>query len=263
MGKALDGRNLGKGITQRKDGRYYARIRSNGKLIEMYDKNLEYLRARLNTVKGDNRCVSIGRGFTVEEWFEEWFDLYKAPVIKETSIAPMKNRVRNTILPYIGKKPLAELTNLEFQRVVSRLIMQNKISRSSIREAARRLDECFAAAVNNGLIQRNPAFGAAVPLDEKDVRERRFLSEEEIRIFLEEARDTWWYEMLYCMIHTGMRIGEISALCWSDIDWSNKRIKVRKNLATWYENGTKHESLTSPKTTNAYRVIPFMAEVET
>lgn len=44
MGKDLKGRNIGKGFSQRKDGRYEARCRMNGKSIHIYNMNLSQLK---------------------------------------------------------------------------------------------------------------------------------------------------------------------------------------------------------------------------
>ena len=44
MGKNLNGRELGKGLSQRKDGRYEARARVNGTDVHLYNMNLTKLK---------------------------------------------------------------------------------------------------------------------------------------------------------------------------------------------------------------------------
>ena len=51
MGKNRNGKNLGKGIRQRKDGRYEARVTVNGKTISLYDTNLRNLRKKFDAKK--------------------------------------------------------------------------------------------------------------------------------------------------------------------------------------------------------------------
>ena len=53
---------------------------------------------------------------------------------------------------------------------------------------------------------------------------------EEIKTFLDAAKNTRYYELFYIILNTGMRIGEITALCWSDIDFECRRIRVYKTL---------------------------------
>ena len=262
MGRSLDGKDLGKGITQRKDGLYYGRINILGKIKEFYDKDLGSLREKMMMARTVCGSPEVQGSQTVEDWFDTWFHIYKEPVVKESSIVPMRNRVKNTILPLIGRKPLNKLSNFEYQTAITYLIKENRIARRTIREVSSRMEECFGIAVNNGFMRSNPALGTVIPGDSKEVEERRWMSPEEITKFLRTAEGGWWYEMLYIMIHTGMRIGEISALCWEDIDWEGRCIKVRRNLATWYERGVKHEKLSTPKTVNGFRKIPFMGKVE-
>ena len=62
------------------------------------------------------------------------------------------------------------------------------------------------------------------------------------------------------MLLTGMRIGEVGGLQWEDIDFANRFIYVKRSLSYQYENGKKTMKLTSPKTENSVRKIPFFGE---
>lgn len=68
--------------------------------------------------------------------------------------------------------------------------------------------------------------------------------------------------MFYIMFLTGMRIGEVGGLMWSDIDFENKCIHINRSLSCQYEYGNKMLRLTEPKTHNSYRKIPFFGEAE-
>ena len=130
----------------------------------------------------------------------------------------------------------------------------------SVREATGILQNCVEAAMANGLMSINPVAGVIVPKCEKV--ERRVLSVEEQEIFLDYlARTKSWYEEMYqFMLLTGMRVGEVGGLQWEDIDFANKFIYVKRTLSYQYENGKKTMKLTSPKTENSVRKIPFFGE---
>ena len=50
---------------------------------------------------------------TLNEWFEEWFQTYKLPVVKETSVYPMKNKYYGSFGKYLGERRLADITNID------------------------------------------------------------------------------------------------------------------------------------------------------
>ena len=64
------------------------------------------------------------------------------------------------------------------------------------------------------------------------------------------------------MFLTGVRVGELGALRWSDIDFKNKVVHIRHSLSCQYYEGEKIEKLTAPKTVNSVRDIPFIGEME-
>lgn len=45
-----------------------------------------------------------------------------------------------------------------------------------------------------------------------------------------ETEYAWYYPMLKVMLLTGMRISEVVRLCWSDIDYDNDVIHIRRAL---------------------------------
>lgn len=111
MPKDLKGRELPKGIYQRKDGRYEARAMIHGNSIQLYNYNLKELKADFEKAKEQAR-QGINQKYaniTLNEWFEEWFTKYKIPQIKETSINPMRSRYYGTFGAIIGNKKVVDI----------------------------------------------------------------------------------------------------------------------------------------------------------
>ena len=262
MPKDLKGRELPKGIYQRKDGRYEARALINGIKIQLYNFNLKELKVEFEKRKeeakqGVDKKLS---NFTLNEWFEEWFARYKIPKIKETSITPMKTKYRANFGRLIGNMKVAEIRNMDIQDVINTMQREGKAT-SSMRDALGRVRECLESAKNNRIISENPCFDITVPW-ENVMKERRFLSQEEQNRFLQQVENNWYKEMFYIMFLTGMRIGEVGGLKWEDVDFKNKCININRSLSCQYESGVKTVRLTAPKTHNSYRKIPFMGEAE-
>lgn len=267
MGKDLKGKELGTGISQRKDGRYHARVTYKGQQIAMYGHNFQELKRRVTEAKEQiDKGLAQTELYTCNEWFETWFDTYKKPMVKPQSVAPMKRKVQNTFLKYIGDMKLGDLRSIDVQTALNELLAEGRIAPGSLSEALGRLRECFASAVNNRFMLTNPAFDISVPFSEGEQKERRWFSPEEISVFLDAAKDSWWYEMLYVAIFTGLRIGEIGGLKWKDIHWSTPDkpgyIEVNQALASNYEDGVKTLRLGSLKTANSHRKIPFFKDTE-
>lgn len=262
MGKDLKGKELGVGLRQRKDGRYEARLKVNGREQTIYSNSLTEIRKEYAKLKkaSEESLDYKKQGMTLNEWFNEWFDTYKAPHIKSTSIYPMKSKFNGSFGKYLGDKRLADIRNIDIQNVINQMQDEGRAI-SSMRDALGRVRECMESAKNNRIITINPCFDITIPWEKKAVR-RRFLSKNEQNLFLKIASDTWYKEMFYIMFLTGVRVGELGGLMWKDIDFEKKCIKIERSLSCQYEKGVKTQRITTPKTFNSYRTIPFMGEAE-
>ena len=113
------------------------------------------------------------------------------------------------------------------------------------------------SAVANFIIEVNPCLGIIVPSYAEIKEERRVLSTAEQRTFLNLTDNTFYKELYRFMLCTGLRVGELGALQWKDIDFKEGFINVKHNLRCQYQNGVKIMELTTPKTKNSFRKIPF------
>lgn len=262
MEKGLNGKELGTGIRQREGGRYEARATINGITIDLYNTDLKQLKIDFEEAKKQAR-MSIDtkrQQITLNEWFEEWFTKYKVPTIKSTSVFAMKSKYYNTFGNLIGTKKVVDIRNIDIQEAINAMQKQGRAS-SSMRDALGRVRDCLESAKHNRIISENPCFEISVPWENKQVL-RRFLSVNEQNLFLQTVENNWYKEMFYIMFLTGMRIGEVGGLKWSDVDFENECIHINQSLSCNYEKGVKKMCLTTPKTHNSYRKIPFMGEAK-
>lgn len=262
MGKDLRGKDLGRGYSQRRDKRYEARAMVNGVKICLYDMHLPTLKKRFEEEKAKvlREEKNLRPNLTLGEWFSEWFDHYKKPSLKsEVSKRAYHRKVSNTYIALIGDKKLEGISHMNMQNATNELL--NKFKARTIREALGVLRECLDIACMNGLIKVNPCININIINENEAVQERRVLDSREIKLFLEEVEHEYYNEAYQILLLTGMRIGEFSGLQWGDINFQNKTIKVQRSLSVGYVNGEKIEYLTSPKTANSYRTIPFFGNV--
>lgn len=263
MGKDLKGKNLGKGYSQRKDGRYEARAVINGIKIDIYDMNLSNLKKNFEIAKADvlRKEKNIRPNITLGEWYDEWFDKCKAPTLKsDVSRRTYDRKTRNTYIAIIGNKRVEDISQINIQSATQELVDKGYAERT-IKEALSVLRECMDVAIANHIIRVNPCISIKV-VNANVQKEKRVLSHEEQRLFLDEVKESYYYEAYAILLSTGMRIGEFSGLQWNDVDFKNKQIKINRSMQTAYIDGKKIEELTTPKTSNSYRSIPFFGDTE-
>ena len=121
MGKDLTGKELGKGITQRKDGTYMARyVDRYRKRRTFYDKNLKMLKIKLEKYNS-KYGMTIENGMTLQEWFKEFMSLYKEGRVKNTTLY----RIHQTFTPCkkhsICMMKLADIRGIHIQKLFNEL----------------------------------------------------------------------------------------------------------------------------------------------
>ena len=131
--------------------------RKKGKPIDIFDKNLRELKKRFEEEKFQavNRIEAKRNRITLNEWFEEWFQTYKIPHIKETSVFPMRNKFYNTFGKYLGDMRIVDITNIDVQNVINKLKREGK--------ATSTMRDCMESAKNNMLIPINSCLEINVP----------------------------------------------------------------------------------------------------
>jgi integrase len=189
-----------------------------------------------------------------------WFEMYKRPILKtESSVRSYERQFRNTFGCRIGDKQLSNIRQIDVQACVVDMLEAGRTSKT-INEATGILRQCFEAAMANGVSKTNPTLGAQIP--ESGGVKRRVLTiaeQAELIDYLESVKH-YYTEMVKIMLITGMRIGELGALTWGDIDFTNKVIHISKSYTCDYYSGVKESRITSPKTENSNREIPFFEE---
>lgn len=265
MGKDLNGKELGKGVRQRKDGRYEGRAIVNGYSIDVIDASLTSLKRTFGEEKA--RALRDEKGvrpnLTLKSWYEEWFEKCKSKQLKSDISRNTYNRkVKNTFVRLLGDKRIEDITQMNIQDATNQLAQEEQYCARSLKEAISILRECFNAAIANRIIYTNPVGAIVINETNEAPKDRRVLDHWEQDLFLEETNNCYYKEPYRVLLLTGMRIGEFSGLQWQDIDFAKKRIHISRSMMTAYQNGKKIMELTTPKTANAYRDIPFFGDVE-
>jgi len=259
MGKDLKGRELGKGIYQRKDKRYEARfIDRFGKRIGIYENSVQALILKLREKQyEDDIGFNIKQSnITVKEWSDRWLSSYKTHirfVTKRTYLFKL-----NLINEYLGSMKLSKVMPIDVTDMINQF-MENGYAVSTIRGIKAMAYDLFQTAYENEIIRKNPVKSIKIRFEDEQI-EVKALTVVEQEIFLSHIRDSHYFELFALMLLTGVRIGESLAIRWSNIDFDNRELSIEKDLIYTKVNGKYIKMMENTKTKSSIRMIPLNEE---
>ncbi|MDE7022214.1 MAG: site-specific integrase, partial [Lachnospiraceae bacterium] len=258
MGKDCNGKELGKGIRQTKSGRYEARyIDRFGKRKSIYGTSKIEVRNKLQTVLKENaEKGTVKRRMTVRQWYKEWMNVYKLPVIRPNTRRHYEHIFDTLILPEMGNMYVDEVRQIHVKNLINLLDAKGYLWETQNKVRILILD-LFNIAIENDFALKNPSKG--IRLAKNKPNDRIVLSVEEQEDFLRCAAGTFYENLFLTAINTGLRPGEICALEEADLDFGNHVISVRKTLLYQKLNGDegKEFHIGPPKTESSIRTVPM------
>lgn len=261
MGKNLKGKELGVGFSQRKDGRYECKVTLNGKRKTFYNRNLSDLRKMVNDAKYEAEhgiCSSNYEKLTLDDWHKIWRDTYKVGHIKGSTLESYDRNYRVHIKDKLGHLLLKDIKPALIQSLVNQLYKSGMAS-GTIQLIRVILSNMFTFAIQEDLIIKNPCYNLQIPKKPKKVK--RALTQEEQNKFMNEAKlRSSYYPIFFTALTTGMRVGEILGLSWSDINFKQATISVNRTLVVSKDNCKF--SFQVPKTVKSKRVIPMNSDLK-
>ena len=255
MGKNLKGRECGKGICQRKDGKYAARFTDkNGKRHEKHFLTLPEAKNWLADAQYEEKhdLYNPSSEMTVDAWFEFWINNLIADLAPNTK-RNYRERYQRNIQPVIGTMRLCDVKPMHCKIVLNR--MEATYAGSTIRQAYIAMGTMFRAAVMNDMITKHPMDGVRYTKPVRAVNDIKFLTVEEQEAFLETAKRSHNYRQYVLLLETGLRTSELIGLTWDAIDWKKRTLTVNKTLE--YRHKDSFWRAGPPKTATSYRTIPL------
>lgn len=184
--------------------------------------------------------------------YELWFERYKNTV-KRSSAHRIQYYFDQQILPEFAHLKLNKITSAHCQTVVNKWSEQYR----SYKAIKMYTSKIFSFAVHQQLLKDNPMDRVITPKKHRQLKsknEQNFLDKDQLKDFLSKIKDhesKQIYTMFHVLAYTGMRRGELLALTWDDIDFSEEMISITKN-ANYVEN---EKFISTTKTTASERSI--------
>ncbi len=192
----------------------------------------------------------------------EWLPAVKA-TIRPSTYNSYVQHVECHITPHIGSVRLQQLSGSQVNGLYAKLAERGRkngrsgLSPRTIHHVHACLHKACKDAVRWGLIARHPLDTADPPKAKNDAtREMQTWSAEQLGAFLSSVRENRLCGLWHTIAMTGVRRGEALGLRWSDVDFENSRLSVRRALIPTNRDVVVSE----PKTAKGRRVIALDAE---
>lgn len=201
---------------------------------------------------------------TLSNWFYTWLFNYRKHDLKPSSFERYEGLYRNYIdNSSIGNIKLVDLRTNHIQSYYNSLVAEEGKSPSTIKTINKCLKSCLNQALKEGFIMKN--YCTLITLPKGSISDKSpisVLSLEEQQIFMSECINRNNGMIYIIALGTGLRLGELLALKWTDINLKDNFISITKSIKSTYTidsegNRTFQIIEQEPKTKNSIRNVPL------
>lgn len=261
MGKDLKGKELGVGLSQRKDGVYQGRYKDRfNKIKYIYGTKLSEVKKELAVAIAENiQFTSIRDDIKLDDWFNRWIEVYKKKSVRPNTLREYTHIYNKNISPFLGNCKINSFVKSDIQTLIDKIADDNyKYERQNKIKVI--LNDMFSRAIEDDLMIKNPAKGVKLRAD-KELKAFTLTAEQQME-FLEASKGTFYDNLYNVALNTGLRPGELFALTPNDIHLDEGYIDVNKTLVyqKYLDDTCKTFHIEPPKTKQSYRQVPINSE---
>lgn len=199
-------------------------------------------------------ATNLKENMRFSELAEWYFENYAPTRLKEITAYNYKHQVDYHLMHFFGNMKLKDITPV----IITEFFKQHKINGKKLSASTNKklytiLQSIITQAVKQGFIKETPCNTAVyLPKAENKDKKKNYLEVEQLQTLLKMIDGySQFNTIVKVLLYTGIRSGECLGLQWEDIDFDNKQIHIRHNLA---DVGGKHY-LSTPKTKSSIRYI--------
>lgn len=256
----------GENIYKRKDGRWEGRYIRNRRLDGsihygyVYASTYKEVKHKLIPLKQEKKSVSRscdGGSQSLCSWLRTWLHQRRNEV-KTSTFSTYKYKLQKYVIPKIGEIELSELTSQTIQELVDSWQHESNLAPTTITSTFHILQNALSTAFKQGILLMDICEDIVLPKKIKKVI--RALSQKEQIKLEKEAQCSINGLPILLSLYTGLRIGEISALTWEDIDFNNQVLHVQNTYQRVQTTMTGKKTqllLSDAKSTASHRMIPL------
>jgi integrase len=187
-------------------------------------------RAREDLARADRDGRAIGSPRqTVADYLRSWLDVTATKTLRPRSLERYTGVIEQHVLPTAGTIPLERFSRQHVEDLHG--LWGSRLSSASVRYNHAVLRSAFREAVEWHLIERNPTHAVRPP--RRVLKPMRALTAAQVRLLCEGARGDDLEALFVLAVTTGMRLGELLGLRWSDVELDPSglsRVVVQRTL---------------------------------
>ena len=187
--------------------------------------------------------LSPASGPTLREYATRWLD-DGAAARKASTQRFYGFNLTGHVLPVFGATPVPSLTRADCRDLMTHCRTKG-LKPASMRGVNRTLSAVLSQAVEDALLPANPAFrmGKHLRTGDEIPTEIQPFTREEAHTLVEKAEELFpeYASLFLCALRTGMRLGELLALQWGDLDFNSRCIHVQRNRVAGNLTTTKNK----------------------
>lgn len=261
----------GENIYKRKDGRWegrYVKERVNGKTRYgvVYARNYHDVKEKLEAAKKEyeKKKLPVPKAGTVADVGKQWLAEVEVS-LKESSVRKYEDILRCYILPEFGAEELTEITDQKIIQFVNSLlanggVKQQGLATTTVAEVLSTMNSIRVYAMRREYRVAFSTECVALKRAQGDIRVFSLEEEQQLLGYLRENMDLQSLGILICLF-TGIRVGELCALKWDDINLSEKKMRVCRTMqrvrVNASEGGRTEVKILEPKSACSIRTIPL------
>lgn len=259
----------GENIYKRKDGRYEGRYvigkTPGGRTRFGYIYGYQYAQVKHDLLQKKMELLSrrdqapFISTLTLSDWLFLWLKNEVLGSVKPSSYQTYHNQITRHVIPRLGHIRLGDITP-ETVRGFLFEMQTAGLAYNTVKGCYRLFASAMRSAVDEGVLRKNPC--RKIKLQRTEIAEQRVLSPFEQERLRSSAGEPETLPALLGL-YAGMRLGEICALKWTDIDWEKKTVAVKRTVQRIAKIGRNDDegktflSIGVPKSVRSQRVLPL------
>ncbi|MDP9380444.1 MAG: site-specific integrase [Chloroflexota bacterium] len=232
-------------VYQSSSGKWVAQATLQGKrkAISCATKREAETKLREMLSDADKGIILASGKAKVGEWLTEWIET--KPKLRPETRKSYALIIRVHLAPALGHIKLSDLQRAHLRSLYGELAAKG-LKASTIHRIHAIVSSALQDALDDDLIPRNIARGMELDSIERD--EMQTLDPQQVRTLLDAASGSHYHALLTLAIYSGMRIGELLALQWGDVDFERGMVRVNRSL-------TRSKTFGEPKSAKSKRTI--------